>query len=521
MRRFLTLLLLSGAALPALADDAPMVNYVSADGVYVNVGRYAGVVPGTRIAVLRDGKRIAVLEAVHVSSHSASCRIVEKTSDPRAGDAISFTRSKTPPPAPESSAVTSPEASDREDRRPRRRGEPSRLRGYVALQNMWIEDMSGSGLTSLQPAVSGRLVASNIMGTTGSFFLRLRSRLYYRPEPNESVWSHRVTELAVRFGDPEYFTWGVGRMVVDDVHGLGYIDGAAVTVHITPQYRAGIIAGFDPFTADMRFDPSYRKFGTFLTWQTTGSSRSRLALTGALSGSYVDGTINREFGYVQGVYSYGNVLHVYQSMEVDLNRQWREAANGGRLTFSNFLTSITATPTERLVLDFGYDARQNYRDMNTFETPDSLFDDNTYTGWNAGATYAVNSNVSLRANGGLRYRGSSEQTNRYYSLSSTIHHLPMRGQHLTLRWAASQTQMVTGYRPSANLRFPLGRRLRMKAGIGGYIYSQENLTSKTFFAEGGAYYTFMTRYYASADLRQYVGGNLESFQLFTEVGVNF
>lgn len=513
--RWLLVLLLC-AAMPARADDAPKINYVSADGVYVNVGRQAGLVPGTRIAVLRDGVRIATLEAVHVSSHSASCRVLEKKSDPRAGDLISYTRVETPPP-PSSVVRTPPDPAPVS--RPVAR-EPGRVRGHIGLQYMAIQDLSGAGLTSHQPAVNARLVVSNLMGTRASLYLRHRSRLYYRPDLGSSEWVHRLTELAVRFGDPRHVTWGFGRMVVNDVYGLGYVDGAFASIALSGHYRTGVILGLDPDPSDGGVRTGYRKFGTYLTWQGGVPSRHRIELTGAISGSYVDGTVNREFGYVQGVYNYTNVLYLYQSVEVDLNRQWREAANGGRFTFSNFLTTASVRPWQAVSLDFSYDDRQQVRDYDTFETPDSLFDDSRYSGWRLGATVSPAPRLRFGLNGGIRYREGSDQTNRFYTALATIRHFPMQGQHLNLRWTTTETDFMTAHRPTASLRFPLGRRLRMNAGVGAYLYEQGFVQSNTGFLEAGAYYPLGDRYYVSGEVRQFTGGNLESLQVLVEAGLN-
>jgi hypothetical protein len=512
----LFLLLLVALAPTAFADDPPQVNYVSADGVYVNVGRSSGLVPGSRIAVLRDGVRIAVLEAVHVSSYSASCRVLEQTEEPRVGDAISFTRSDPPPPAPEQPALVSAgDAAEPHVDPPLR----SDVRGHLAFQYMLMQDISGAGLTSHQPAVNARLVVSNLMGSSATLYFRHRSRMYYRPGFESTAWVHRLSELAVRFGDPRRITWGIGRMVVNDVYGLGYIDGAFASVAISPKYRAGLVLGLDPDPYDGGVRPGYRKFGTYLSWQGGSSARHRLGLTGAISGSYVDGTVNREYGYLQGVYTYGSALYLYQSVEVDFNRQWREEANGGRYTFSNFLTTVSARPWQSVSVDFTYDDRQQVRDYDTFETPDSLFDDNRYNGWRAGVAVTLVPKLRLRLTGGIRYRDSSSETNRFYTVIATVRHFPLQSQHLALRWTTSETPFVTAHRPTATFRFPAGRRLRLKAGVGAYLYEQGFVETDTWFIEGGAHYPLGSRYYISGDVRQFSGGNLESFQLFAEVGL--
>lgn len=516
--RYAIVLIILLVSIDAAAGEAPAINYVSADAVYVNVGRRAGLVTGASIAVLRGGKQIGYLEAVHVSSHSASCRVVEQKSGFKAGDRVMFERVET-------AAPVEPAMEKRPAQRDRRRRVGStrnRLRGYLAFQHMWVQDLSGSNRgSSLQPALSARLVVANVLGTEARLNFRHRSRMNYRPQSGERDWSHRLTELAVRHGNAaEGPVVGFGRMVVDEVHGLGYVDGAVFSVQVSPHYRVGVVGGLEPNPVDMRVQTGSRKFGSFVNWQGGSYESSRLSLTTALSGSYVDGLVDREFGYLQATYSYTSLVYLYQSIEVDVNRHWRKDANGSRLSFSNFLFSANANPTSFLALDASYDARKNFHDYNTFETPDSLFDNNTYSGYGGGMSIDLPHNIQIRGNSGVRFRGTTEETNRYYSISATARHLPLPGHHFSARWSVSRTRYVTGYRPTFTHRFPVGRKLRLKAGAGAYRYTQGTITNDSWFVEGGAYYTFGKRYYVSGDMRQYIGGSVDSFQLFTEAGLN-
>lgn len=508
------LLLIAGSAL----GETPAITYISAESVYLNVGHLAGLARGARITVLRGGKPVATLEAMHVSSHSAACRVVEQTAEPKVGDTVTYKRVKVTPPA-DPRVETSPtqERSRERDSRKKRR-----IRGYLSLQHMWVKDLSGTDQgTSLQPAVGARFVVSDLMGTGVDFFVRYRSRMTYRPETGARDYSHRLSECALRYGSPGAgAVFAAGRMVVDEVHGLGYIDGALFSLQVSPHYRVGVVGGLEPDPVNMRVQPHNRKFGSFVNWQGGSHRGNRLSLTTAVSGSYVDGLVDREFGYLQAVYSYSSRLYLYQSVEVDVNRDWRMDANGTRVSFSNFLFSANANPTSFAALDFSYDARRNFYDYDNFETPDSLFDDNTYSGYGGGVSLSFPANVRLRGSAGVRFRGATEETNRYYTVSATARHLPLPGHHFSVRWSVSRTPFITGYRPTVTHRFPVGRKLRLKIGAGAYWYDQAGASSDSRFAEAGVYYTLGRRYYLSGDFRQYFGDGVDSFQLFTEIGLN-
>jgi len=516
--RFATACFLLLISVDALGAEAPAINYVSAEAVYVNVGRLAGLVPGSSIAVLRDGKQIATLKAIHVSSHSASCKVIQQSEKLRSGDRVMYERVAAAAPT-ESSIERKPETRIA----PRTISRTSnRVRGYLAFQHMWVKDLTGSNQGSfLQPALSARFVVANLLGTGAGLYVRYRSRMNYRPQSGARNWSHRLTEFAVRYGTPDQgAVFGIGRMIVDEVHGLGYVDGALFSVQVSPHYRVGVVGGLEPDPVDMSVQPGSRKFGSFINWSGGSYKGSRLALTTAVSGSYVNGLVDREFGYLQAVYSYSSLVYLYQSVELDVNRDWRMDANGGRLSFSNFLFSANANPTSFAAFDFSYDARKNFYDYNSFETPDSLFDDNMYSGYGGGMSLSFPRNIQLRANAGVRFRGATEETNRYYMLSATARNLPLPGHHFSVRWSVSRTPFVTGYRPTVTHRFPVGRKLRLKMGVGAYKYEQGVVSSNSWFAEAGAYYTLGKRYYVSGDFRQHIGRDVDSFQLFTEVGLN-
>jgi hypothetical protein len=385
----------------------------------------------------------------------------------------------------------------------------------------------GTGLTSLQPAIGGRIVVSKLWGTEGSLRIRHRSRLYHRPsfpagDPNRSVWTHRLTEFAVRFGGAsDHTSFGVGRLIVQDVAGLGYLDGAFFSIRLSPHFRAGVAGGTEPDSRDPGLQPNHGKFGVFGTFAAGRYEKQRLESTLAFSSSYVEGTVSREFFYFQNMYNRSNRLHIFQSAELDVNRQWRKEANGGRFSLSNLFLNASFAVTPRVTADVAYDTRQNVLDYETFTTPDSLFDDHLYSGYNAGLTVTLSRGIRIRGNGGVRYRNNEGTTNRFFSLAATIPRFVRSNHSLAARFSRSQTPFITGTRPTLSYRITATRRLRIEAMTGAYFYTDAIATSRSFFGELGGYYTLSARYWISASGRQYFGGNLESLHVFTEAGVNF
>ncbi|MGD8413210.1 MAG: hypothetical protein PVF33_03200 [Candidatus Latescibacterota bacterium] len=503
----------------ATDPESPSVNYVSSDAVYLNVGRRAGLTVGARVEVVRDGRTIAVLKVTHISSHSAACEIVEQTDPPRSGDKAVFV------PAAAEAAPRPAAFPDTVGAAPVSRPAPTEnvVSGYVGIQNVWQQDLTGSNLSSLQPAITARVRVDNVGGSGGELRFRDRVRYYLRDQPAgptiaENEWYHRLTELAFVMESPgATIGWGVGRFIAPYMLGVGLIDGGYVSVGFARYFRAGVAAGLTPDPYDLGVSADGTQAGGFIALDYEVPRLWRFNSSAALTGRYHSGTVSREFVYWQNAFNYYNRLSVFQTVEIDLNRDWRRDTAGGSATFSNFYLNANAELTRNASVDFAYDSRKNVRVYETKEIPDSLFDDLLHQGFRGGLTLRLPKQVTLRGYGGIRYR-DGDRTNHYFSIYARSARLPWSGHGLWLRYAFAETRTVTGHRPAAEYRFPAGRHTRLSLGAGGYIYQQGTRTTSNAYGDVGAYYS-IRRYYLSGKYRQYFGGTLESILFFAEVGL--
>jgi hypothetical protein len=521
----LLVLMFAAAGMPvsAAAEDlGPTINYISADAVYINVGSGAGLSIGTRVEVIRTGLVIAELEITHISSQSAACRIVSQTDELALGDTVFFVRAREKEAEPEQ---PEPQATDQTE--PERESGPRRIRGHVAIQNQWYRDLGESALSSVQPGVNARLSVGDIFGLGGTLRIRHHTRLYHRSqalstEPETDEWIHHLSEFGLYFpvfGDADAIAFG--RIINPYMRGLGYIDGGYVALRVYSGFRLGVAGGTEPNLEDSSFQPDHRRYGAFVTYEAGSYETRRLMTTVALSGSYREGLIDREFGYVQNVVSLWQRLSIYHSIEIDINRGWREEAEGNVVSFSNTYFTTNASLFRWLKLDASYDARRNFRDLRTYDSPDSLFDDSYTTGYSGGVSISMPAGIRLRGRGGERRRLDDEYVNRFGSASFHIRSFPIRGHSMMARLSVSETPYVTGYRTAFTYRFPLLRRTRINLGGGEYRYEQEIVTTKTTFGEVGFHHTFGRRYYVSGNCRWLTGGGLNSTQLLTEAGLSF
>jgi hypothetical protein len=252
-----------------------------------------------------------------------------------------------------------------------------------------------------------------------------------------------------------------------------------------------------------------------------GSPESqRLASTIAFSGSYHSGTVSREFVYLQNAYSYSRRFMAYQSLEIDINRDWRRDVEGSSLSFSNFYLTSSFSLNPDATVDLSYDARTNVRDYHTIDTPDSLFDESVRSGLRGGLSWSIPKNLQLRAFGGVQ-QGEDDRDTRYASLMVSARRLIQASDRLTVRIAWSDTPSTTTYSPAAAYWIRLARQTQMNLGTGGYLYSTRGVDDNNYYLQLGADQWLGSRYSISVSARRYLGGTLESLEFMAKAGLSF
>ena len=83
-------MLATGVALAESGSATFNVRYRSADTVYLEAGRSAGISVGDRLEIIRDDEVVASIDIVFVSEHSSSCKILMEQQTIEAGDQARF-----------------------------------------------------------------------------------------------------------------------------------------------------------------------------------------------------------------------------------------------------------------------------------------------------------------------------------------------------------------------------------------------------------------------------------------------
>ena len=529
---FCTILISQNIYAQSKSQPPVHIKYISKEAVYIDAGKNSGLAKGDTLTIHRGRQLIGFAVVVHLSRKSAACRLIRSKVKIRVGDSVRLpraarTKSQTATANAKRSRGRTKNRAEQKKSRQKAANSPNQVRGYFSIQSYWQRANANAAFVYSQPSFSGKLRVKNLAGTGLAFKLRQRSRLYRRSHSSyyqnrENEWIHRFFEMCLSYESPDSpFEFGLGRVYSPHIRGIGYIDGVHVSTKMTPNIQIGFAAGKEPDEETSTFRSVRNKYGAFVALETGSYQKQRLATTVAVSASYEKGMVNREFVYLQNNYWLADRLSIYQSVEIDLNRDWRKAAAGKSYSFSNFYFTANAFLSPALSAYFSFDARKNIRVLNTMNTPDSVFDDATREGVSGGMRLTLPSNMRLGANVSLRFQEGGLQNTIFSSIYYSIRQFPARGHSVTARLSYIDTQFTTGYRPSINYRLPFSRNLTFNVIGGGYIYKNATLTTKSYYPELQAYYTFLRRYFLSVQFRQYLDAKLESSRFFVEAGVNF
>ncbi len=503
------------------------LKYISAQSYYIEAGKNQGIAPGDTLKVVRAGRVIALLRVVQASSKSAACSIILKNQQPVIGDRVLYRRRGMGP----RKKMTHKKSMARRKlaaRKSSRDKHINAISGYISAQSTWRRAMTGSGAGSVVPSLSGRLRIRNIAGTGFSLRLRHRSRRTIRTHADYAAvnrnddWYHRLFEASLVYESKNSpYELGFGRVLSPYIRGIGYIDGGHFSRRISETIRVGFAVGTEPDLVTSRVSGRRKKYGAFIAHELGTGSRRRINTTLAFSASNENGIINREFIYLQNNFWLAGRLSIYQSVEVDVNRQWRRTAAGNNLSFSNYFMNANIDITRWMSFFLSWDARKNVRTYATYNMADSLFNENMHRGLTAGLRLNLPADMQFGATGSLRLREDSVRNSIFVSSWLRARHFPRRGHVLSLRLSWINTLFTNGYRPMLSWRLPLNRRTTLTIQNGAYLYDVASSLSKNFYSEVQVHTTLLRSWFFELSYRQYYGTQLESIEAFVEAGFNF
>jgi hypothetical protein len=376
------LVVLQSPASPAAGDTVAgraRITYLMGSTVYLDAGREDGLVEGHELRVVRGGQRIAALRVSSLASHRAACSVEGTVTLPLAvGDTVEFT----PVPA----AVAAAEVMAAGASRTGTRSRTSPVRGRVGLRFLLVRPPGAPGFT--QPGLDLRLEATQLGAVPIGFTMDVRGRRTYRTLSDGTVNADRrdavyQAALFIRPGGPVRAT--VGRQYLPTISSISLFDGALLEYQ-TARVGAGVFAGSEPEPATMGWSSTVKDLGLFLEGRSAPGARARWTLAGGAVGSYAEGVVNREFGFIQGSLAVPGFT-MFLAQELDVNRDWKADAGDPPVALTATFLSLVAQPVGWASLQAGLDNRRNVRLYHDYANPEAAFDDSFRQGAWAGAGF--------------------------------------------------------------------------------------------------------------------------------------
>lgn len=460
------------------------IRYVAADNVYITGGRNQGVSIGDELAVWRDDVQIARIRVTYAASGSASCKVEAQSQPIAVGDRVTWlkrveAKPDTPPPNP--------------PRTRRRRSAPlpdaqgataptvgPRLKGSLSLSyDQFEETQSQTSFT--QPSGYLKFRIMDPVGQGSEFRFRYRTRMnrrnYRFSDAPEVEWRSRLYEVSLANAESAAFHFQAGRILSRAFSGVGYIDGLQLQRRVSGGFSLGAFGGVQPQWQFTETSPTVQKFGAYLKYQSLQSRSAGMTLTLAGVGEYQGSTISREFVYLQTTINGPHGWSLYQSLELDVNRQWRRDRAGEALSLTGLYLSGRARLTSGLSVNLSLDNRKNYYTHVWVSLADSLFDSAFRRGARLALNWRFTRHLSLSANVGLRRTEGTDQQTRSLSGNLMVRNWPWRGLLTTAHYASLENPYTTGQYAVFRLgqNFGGGHGIYLDFGDNRYNYTASGL----------------------------------------------
>lgn len=526
------LLLVLGITSVALAQTKSKefkVKYISVDHIYLDSGSAEGLAVGDKVQIFRDGKVIANLEVVYTSEHSASCKIVDKTRDIIVGDT-----------AQAEIEIKTESIEEQETRRRQRQFQTNgkngkernltRVSGYLSLQWYQYSDIGNDHRYDFkQPTIRFKLNAKKLWNDEYYFRIKMRSRYNersrrYNSSVPRSEWRNRLYEVSFSYENrSSLINYKAGRIISNKFSGVGYIDGLLLQHNITEQFHWGLFGGTQPEWQYSDFQTSFQKYGAFVSYQKGDYGEQRFESTLAAAGAYHSSTVSREFLYLQNSYNYGRKWNVYQSLELDINRDWRKKKTGESISMTGLYLTGRYFMTDDLSMGLSYDNRKNYYTYEMRSLADSLFDNAFRQGLRASFSARLTRNMRLFGNSGIRDRGQGSDLTYSYMAGFNVTDLLNQRITLMLRGAGFSNLYTEGFNPSISLSkyFNGGHSFGVSYGNYSYTLKANSQNRLNQWLRLDSRIELPLHMFLVGDFEYDWGDDSEGFRILAEIGYRF
>ena len=508
------------------------VKYISAQNVYLDAGKAAGLNIGDRLKVQRKGQDIAEIEVVYLSENSASCKIISSSQSVEAGDQVLLVQSAVqsaqpltaPPDSSRAAVAVTPASQPQQIKRHR-----SPFSGSLGFQYYYWNDQKGTNLDFSQPTLRFNLRGQRLWGK--DYNLRIRARLRYNQRSVElnsqapkEEWRNRVFEVAFSYDNADApVNFRAGRIISNQFSGVGYIDGLLLQYNNSRKFHIGAFGGTQPQWQYSDFQTSIQKYGGYLSATLGNMSSGKFESSLAAVGEYHGSTVSREFIYLQNSFYQTNRWSFYQNAEIDLNRDWRKDIAGEDISLTSFFLSGQWNATSRIIIGAMYDNRKNYLTYETRSLADSLFDEAMRQGLRGTVSFLLPQDYRIFGNFGIRKRETDTESTISYAggLGKTNFIIPY--SRITLNGSGFSNFYTRGLNYSVLWGYFFWNRVNTDIGFGGYQYNLKADSSKRTnqWIRGTVFAPLAYRLYFSGQYEYQWGDDLTGHRILGEIGVRF
>jgi hypothetical protein len=510
------------------------VKYISAENIYLDAGSVSGLSIGDTLKVTRNEITIAKIRVNFVSEYSASCQIISTMADIKPGDFVILISEKeqssqtlavpvVPDSVQEKSEIESP-ISSRTRRRTR-----SPFSGIISLQYYSWNDLYETELNFTQPTLRISLRGRQLWGKAYNLRIRARLRHNQRSRPlnsnaPEREWRNRIYEVSFSYDDANAaFNYQMGRIISNKFSGIGYIDGLLLQYKMAPKIRAGLFGGAQPQWQYGNFQSSIQKYGGYINYLTGDFNTNRFESTLALAGEYHGSTVSREFIYFQNNLYLLKTWTIFQSAEVDINRDWREEISGEKIALTNLYVSAQWNLTRRLIIGLMYDNRKNYLTYETRTYVEDLFDEALRQGFRGSINLILPQNYRIFANAGIRKRESDVETTKSIAGGLSKVNFLIPNLRVFINAAGFSNFYTDGFNYSLLIGRYIGNQINLDLGYGGYQYSlkADNKNRTNQWVRLNAMGDLIANFFWYGQYEYNWGVDLKGHRILLEIGYRF
>lgn len=504
------------------------IAYISGATIYINAGRLADVVPGDTARVFRADTVIGSVVVTAIADSSSAAKVAAHLKPFAIGDAVVFRipvkRKTHEASAIELSGARNSPASKSRSLPPSPR--ENVLSGRIALQYNMIA-AEDAALNLSQPAAVVQMNVANLFGA--GMALRIYGVSFLNGNGAYALFGNRAglqnnfyqvsltgETTAIPFG------YGIGRLSSRFVSGLGTFDGAEAYYRIS-SFTAGVIGGAVPLVPSSTLGYAGTRTAAYLNYHSGTDIFRQYDGTAAYVQRMVGGKLDRNYLYLQNSLSLGSDMSFYESSEIDLSRLSNDRPATG-LNFSNTFFSMNYFPVKWLFANIGYDA---YRTVYLFQTmksiPDSLIDTGILQGFRAAVTAYLPGSVTISADASMRTRPDYARTEHTVGGSVRSSDLLDLGLGASVRYM----NLIGVYSNATDVTLELDRTffeaLDVTLSYESYdmTVSIVQQTYKTQTISGFLDYDFARDWYSTVGLDDIIDPTMNSFRLYTEIGLRF